>query len=137
MCLIFALRLQIPQGAELIFSRHLRIDSMQLIEIDPVQAQAAEAAFAGRSQVFGLSIFNPLVGTRPVKAALSGDHQSWRIRVQRLGNNFFTHPGTVRVRGVDEIDSQLDSAPQNPDGLRPIRRFAPNPSSGDSHRAKS
>src|SRR6202022_73863 len=126
----------IPQSAELIFSRHLRIDSMQLIKIDLVQAQPAQAAFAGGSQVFWLSIFNPLVGTWPHIAALSGDHQPSRIRVQRLSYDFFTHTGTIGVRGVDEIDSQFDSAPQNPDGLSPIRRLAPDSISRDSHRAE-
>jgi hypothetical protein len=41
------------------------------------------------------------------------------------------------VRGVDEIDSQFDSAPQNPDGLSPICRLAPNSISRNSHRPES
>src|SRR5580698_5557924 len=66
----FPLCLQISQSAELIFSRHLGIDSMQLIEIDPVEAQPAQAAFAGRSQVFGAPILHPYIRTGPVEAAL-------------------------------------------------------------------
>src|ERR1700724_1830197 len=110
---------------------------MQLIKINPLQAQPAQAAFAGGCQVFRLSIFNPLVGTEPVKAALGGDHQPRRIGVQRLSYDFFTHAGTIGVRGVDEIDSQFDCAPQDPDGLSPIRRLAPNSISRDTHRAES
>src|SRR5258708_3253083 len=110
---------------------------MQLIKIKPVQAQAAQAAFPGGSQVFRLSIFNPPVGTWPQVAALGGDHQPFRIRVQRLRYDLFTHAGTIGVRGIDEIDSQFDSAPQDPDGLRPISRLAPNSISRDSHRAES
>jgi hypothetical protein len=87
--------------------------------------------------VFRLSVFNPSVGTRAIKAALCGDHEPWRIGVQRLSYDFFTHAGTIGVRGVDEIDSQLDSAPQNPDSFGPVRRFAPNSISRDSHRAES
>jgi len=98
---------------------------MQLIKIDSVQPQSAQAAFAGGSQVFWLSVFNPLVGTRPHKAALSGDHQSCRIRVQRLSDDFFANVGTVGVCGIDKIDSQFDGAPQNPDGLSPICGLAP------------
>src|SRR6202140_4561374 len=133
----FSLRLQILQSTELIFSRHLRIDSMQLIKIDSLQAQPAQAAFASGSQVCRLSIFNPLVGTWAVKAALGGDHQPRGIGVQRLSYDFFTHAGTIGVRGVDEIDSQFDCAPQDPDGLSPIRRLAPNSISRDTHRAES
>src|SRR3981189_1074918 len=110
---------------------------MQLIQINPVQAQPAQAAFAGGSQVFWLSIFDPLVGTWPIKASLGGDHQIFRIRMQRLGYDFFSHARTIGVRRVDEIDSQFDSAPQNPDSLSPICRLAPNSIPRDSHRAES
>src|ERR1700688_2244157 len=133
----FPFGLQILQCAELIFSRHLWIDSMQLIKIDALQPQSAQAAFARGSQVFWLSVFNPLVGTRPHKAALRGDHQSSRVRVQRLSDDFFANVWTVGVRGVDKTDSQFDGAPQHPDGLRPICGPAPNSFSGDSHRAES
>src|ERR1700687_370968 len=109
---------------------------MQLIKINPVQAQPPQAAFTGRSQVFGLSIFNPLVGTWPHIATLGGDHQPCRIRVQRLSYDLLTHAGTIGVRGVDEIDSQFDSAPQNPDCLSSVRMFAPNSTSRDSRRAE-
>src|SRR6266478_1892885 len=132
----FPLLLQIAQSTELIFSRNLRIDSMQLIKINSVQAQPAQAPFTGGSQVFWFSIFNPLVGTWPHIAALGGDHQPCRIRVQRLSYDFFTHAGTIRVRGVDEIDSQFHSPPQNPDGLRAVGRLAPNSNSRDAHRAE-
>src|SRR5207245_9598974 len=54
-----------------------------------------------------------------------------------LSYDFFTHAGTIGVRSVDEIDSQFDSTPQNPDGLSPICRLAPNSISRDSHRAES
>src|ERR1700724_789127 len=110
---------------------------MQLIKIYPFQAQAAQAAFAGGTQVFWLSILNPLIRTWPIKAPLRGDHQICRIGMQRLSYDFFTHAGTIGIRGVDEIDSQFDRAPQNPDGLSPIRRLAPNSISRDTHHAES
>src|SRR5262249_32466152 len=110
---------------------------MQLIESNLVQAQTAQAAFAGGPQVLWLPVFNPLVGTWPHISTLGGDHQPCRIRVQRLGYDFFTYAGTIGIRGVDEIDSQLDRAPQNSHNLSPIRRLAPNSVSRDSHRAES
>jgi hypothetical protein len=101
----FSLRLQIFQSAELFFRWHLRIDSMQLVKINLVEAQPAQAVFAGGPQVLWLPVFNPLVGTWPDKTALGGDHQPCRIRVQCLGYDFFTHSRTIGIRGIDEIDS--------------------------------
>ena len=60
--------------------RGLWVDPMQLIEIDAVQAQPPKAAFAGGLQVFGRSVFHPLVGTRPIKTTLGRDHEAFRIR---------------------------------------------------------
>src|SRR4029077_12600731 len=45
----------------------------------------------------------------------------------------FTHVRAIGVRGVDEIDSQFDSPPQDPDGLSAIRGLAPDSISRDSH----
>src|SRR4029077_21254180 len=102
-----------------------------------LKVQPAQAAFASRSQVFWPSIFNPLVGTRPYIAALGGDHQPCRIRVQCLSYDFFTHAGTMGIGAVDESYAQFHSASQNPDGLCPARRLAPNSIPRNSHRAES
>ena len=133
----FSLRLQILQSAELIFSPHLRIDPMQLIEINAVQAQPSQAVFACRSQMLRPSVFDPLIRTWPIKAALGGNHQPSGIRVQRLSYDLFADARTIGVGSVDEVDSQFDSATQNPYGLAPICRLAPNSISSDSHRAES
>jgi hypothetical protein len=87
--------------------------------------------------VFWLSVFNPFVGTWPAKAGLGSDHEVRRIRVQRLRYDFFAHVRAIGIRGIDEIDSQLDSAPQHPDGLGPIRGLSPNSLPRNSHRAES
>src|SRR4029077_2621726 len=130
-------RPQVPQSTELVFHWHLWIDSMQLIKINLVHPQPAQAGFAGSSQVFWSSVFNPLVGTWPRITAFGGDYQACRIGMQRFSDDFFTHAGTIRIGGVDKIDSQFDSAPQNPNSLRPVCGLAPNSISGDSHRAES
>src|SRR4029077_6509280 len=102
-----------------------------------LKVQPAQAAFASRSQVFWLSIFNPLIGTWPYIAALGGDHQPCRIRVQCLSYDFFTHARTIRIGSIDEIYAQFHSASQDPDGLCPVCRLAPNSVSRNSHRAES
>jgi hypothetical protein len=128
-----SLRLQLLQSADLIFSRHLRIDSMQLIKINPVETQPAQAALAGGSQVFRRPVLELLVGTGPTKAALGSNYQAYRIRVKRLRDDFFTHVRTVGVRRIDKVDSQFHGSPQNSDSLSSILRLAPNSFSRESH----
>jgi len=89
---------------------------MQLIKINAVQPQAAEAAFTGGSQVFRLSVFYPFVGTGPVEAALRGNDQICRIRVQRLGYDLFTHSGPIGIRGIDKIESFVNEVIKEPEG---------------------
>src|SRR6202166_178839 len=110
---------------------------MQLIKINSVKAQAAQAALAGGSQVPRLSVLYPFVGTRAVETALGGDYQACGIRIQRLRDNLFTHMRSIGVSGVDEVDSQFHSTPQNANGLGPICGLSPNSGSSDSHRAES
>src|ERR1700690_305984 len=110
---------------------------MQLIKINPIQTQSAQATFASGSQVLRLSILNPAVRTRPFKTALRGDYEICRIRMQSLGDDFLAHARTVRARGVDEIDPQFDRAPQHAPTFSSICRLAPNSISRDPHRAES
>src|SRR6185436_8845980 len=106
---------------------------MQLIKINALETQPPQATFAGGSQVFRPSIFDPLVGTRALEPSLGGDHQAGRIGVQGLGYDFFADARTVGVGGVDKIDPQFDGAPQDADGLISIGRLAPNSISREPH----
>ena len=90
--------LQVLQRAELIFGRHFRVDPMQLIKIDPVETQTAQAAFAGGPQMLGSSVLSPLIRTRTFQAALGGDHESSRVRMESLGDNFFADIGNRSSR---------------------------------------
>src|SRR5260221_12355438 len=97
--------MKLHKSSVLLFSRIFRIDSMQLIKINPAHAQPPQAAFAGGSQVLWPSVFYPAVGTRPLETALCRDYEVSRIRVKSLGYDLFTHSRAVGVRGVDEINS--------------------------------
>jgi hypothetical protein len=110
---------------------------VQLIEVDPVEAQPAQAALAGESEVFRITIFNPLVGTSTQISALGGYHQACRIRVQSLGNDLFAHSRAIGVSRVYEIDTQFDCASQNTDSLITIRGLTPDSIARNSHCTKS
>src|SRR5580698_2609818 len=115
-----AFRLQVLQRSELVFDWNFRIDSIQLIQVNSAQSQPAQASFACGLQMLWISVFDPTVGTRPLEATLCSNHQVGRIGVQSLGYNLLTHIRPVRVCGIDEIDPQFDSSPQDPDSLGPI-----------------
>jgi hypothetical protein len=57
--------------------------------------------------------------------------------VQSLGYDLFTHPRTIGIRGIYEIDTQFDSPPQDPDGLGTVSGLTPNSISGNPHCAES
>src|ERR1700674_2564620 len=112
----------------------LGVDPMQLIEIDPVEAQPPQAPFARRLQMFWLSVFNPLVRTRPLEATFRRDDDALRIGIQSLGNDSLAHMGSVRIRSVNEIDPEFDCTSHDANGLTPIRGFAPDSLAGEPHR---
>jgi len=110
---------------------------VELIEVDVVDPQAAETAFAGGSQMFRAAVFDPLVGAGALESTLGGDYQVGGIRMQRFGDELFADVGAVGVGGVDEVDAEFDGAAQDVDGFGVILGRTPNAFSGDAHGAKT
>src|SRR5207302_7868107 len=77
-----ALLLQIPQGAELIVERHGGIDAVQLVQLDALELEAAQAAFTGGAQVLRSTVWRPLIGAGAFEPSLAGDHQLGWIRIE-------------------------------------------------------
>src|SRR5580692_5258464 len=132
-----ALRLEIFERAELIFRGNFGIDAMQLIEVDAVETETTQAAFASGAEVLGLSVFNPAIGAGTIEAALGGNDQVGWIRLQGFGDDFFADVGAVGIGGVDEVDTELDGAAQNSNGFGAIGRLTPDAVSGDAHGAET
>jgi hypothetical protein len=57
--------------------------------------------------------------------------------MQGLGDETFANFGAVGIGRVDEIDSQLQRAPQDCDCLRMIGRFSPDAIARELHCAES
>src|SRR4051812_3003816 len=116
---------------------HLGVDPVQLIATNPVEAQPPQAPFARRLQMFRLSVFNPLVRTRPLEATLRRHEDAFWIGIQSLSNDSLAHIGPVRIRRVKEIDAEFRCASHNPKGLTPIRGLAPDSLPGEPYRTQS
>jgi hypothetical protein len=57
--------------------------------------------------------------------------------MQSFGDDFFTNFGTVRIGGVDEVDTEFDGAAQNSNRFGAIGRLTPDAVSGDAHGAET
>src|ERR1700722_15028270 len=79
----------------------------------------------------------PLTLARADESALGRDDEIRRIRIQRLRNDLFAHVWAIGIRGIDEIDTQLERAPQHPQRLAAISRRTPHARARQAHRTKA
>ena len=89
-------------SAELFVARDSRIDSMELPEIDLLDAESPEAAFGLCNQIRGTSIGNPLVGTRTRQTRLGSDKQPF-IGVKGLADQFLRNIGINRLTRFNRL----------------------------------
>ena len=116
--------------------RHVRVDAMQLVKIDALELQSPQAPLTRLAQMLRPTVRHPLCGARAHLAALGRDHQTTRIRMQRLGDETLADVRAVSIRGVDEIDAELERTPQHPACLGRILRLTPDGRPGDAHRTE-
>ena len=131
------LLLQIPQGAELIVERHGGIDAVQLVQLDALELEPAQARFTGGAQVLRSAVRRPMTGAGTLEPALGGDHQLRRIRIEGLGDEALAHRRAVGVGRVDQIDAELERPPQHGDRLGVVARLAPDSLAREPHRAEA
>ena len=72
-------------GVELLVARHLRIDAVQLPEVDPLDAEAAQARLRLRRAGIRGGRSAPTIGAGPRETALGGDEQAL-VGMQRLAD---------------------------------------------------
>ena len=101
---------------------------MQLIQIDPLELQAAQARVACVPEIFGTAVADALL--QPVaETALRGDDEPLRIGMERLGDDLLAYACAVDVGGVDQRHAQLDRTAHDADALLAV--------ADDTHRAET
>ena len=105
----------------------LGIGRVQLVEVDAIEAQTAQASLARLAQVLGPPVPRPGAGALAEEPALGGDHEALRVGVQRLGDQELAHLGAVGVGRVDQVHAQLDGAPQDAQRVLAVVGPAENP----------
>jgi hypothetical protein len=130
-----ALLLQQEQLTDLVGQRDLGVDAVQLVEVDPLHAQVAQAQFGLLPQVLGAAERAPVVRARAGEPALGGDHQVLGVRVQGLADELLADERAVGVGGVDEVHAQLGGPAQHAHGLLGVLGVAPHSGARQLHRA--
>src|SRR6266516_1854989 len=109
---------------------------MQLPQIDSLEFQSLETFIDSLCQILRSPVLQPLSRTGPGLTAFGRNHQAFWIGIQRFSNEELVRFWTVSIGSVDEIDAQLDCAPQNFLRVLSIRRPTPDPLARQPHRPK-
>src|SRR5215475_10039200 len=110
---------------------------MQLVEINAIEFQSAQTPFASVAQMFWISIFRPAIRAGAVEAAFGSDDEAGGVGIQRFGDDFLAHARAVIIRGVNEVDAEIDGTAKHADGFAAIGGFAPNTLASDAHCAEA
>src|SRR5277367_3974701 len=106
---------------------------MELINIDPVEAQPLEAAFQRLSEMLRTGIMSPLARTGTLPSALGGNDKPRRVGIQRFGDQLFRDVRAIRVCRVDQVNVQFNRAPQGRKGCSVVGGRPPDTGAGDTH----
>ena len=77
---------QLRQFTDRVLKGNLGVRTMELIQVNALQAQTPQAAFQRLPKVFGASVLWPLVGASTQQPPLGRDDQVFWIGVERFGN---------------------------------------------------
>src|ERR1041385_6565014 len=109
---------------------------MELPKIDPVELETLEAVIDALLQIIRLAVRHPLVRPGSRVATLCRDDETFRIRMERFGDEQLARLGGVALGGINKIHAELDRAFQDTFGFLAIFRPTPDAVTGDAHRAK-
>ena len=120
-----ALLLEGDECTDRVLQRHRGVGPVELVQRDLFELEPSQASLAGLDQVVRPAVLRPLPGTGALEAALGRDHEIIRVRRQRLADELLADVRTVGVGGVDEVDAELDRAPQHRLRLVAVGGLAP------------
>src|SRR5204862_4974937 len=91
--------------------RDMRVDAVQLVQIDEIGPETLQAVVDGRSHVLGTSIarnveLHPIGG----ETDLRGEKRALAMPDERVAHELFVRERPVDVGGVDEIRAEVQRA---------------------------
>jgi hypothetical protein len=119
---------ELRHRADRLLDRDFRVHAMLVVEIDVVGAQALERAVDRAPNVIrgAIEVANGghVAGDRVVHSPgeLGGDHILVAVPFDRTADQLLVGEWAVELRGVDEVDSDLEPALNGPDRLALVCR---------------
>jgi len=129
----FSLVLHLAERAEGFFEWGARIDAVKLVEFDALEFEATEAHFNAMNEVAGAANVLGFGGALASDAALGGDDEVGRIRMQGFADEAFGDFRAVGVGGVDKGDAERDGAAEDAAGFVWIAWFTPGTFANEAH----
>ena len=121
------------ERAERLFERRARVDAVELVEVDALELEAAQAHFDTLDEVAGAAHVLGFGGALARDAALGGDDHAMRVGRERFADEPLGDLGAVGVCGVNERDAQFDGAAQHAAGFGCVGRLAPRAFAHQAH----
>src|SRR5262249_8153602 len=113
-----ALRNEPRHGADGVLDRHARIDAVDVIKIDHLDAQPLEACLAGDRHVIGLAVDAAALAAGAAGVAeFAGDEELVAPAFDRLGDQLLVDAGRIGVGRVEHGDAEVDAAVDGRDRL--------------------
>ena len=132
-----ALRLQLLDRRKRLLDRHLRVDAVQLPEVQLVGLEMPETHLDLLLQVLRTAHDGPTIGAGPYKPRLGRNHQALLVGSQRLADQDLVHVGAVAVSGIDEVDSELHGPAQHLLGCLTVLGLSPDTVARQAHPTKA
>ena len=110
---------EVGERADAVLDRHVRIDAVELVEIDVRDAESLQARVARRADVLGPPVHAAHAGIPGLAhdAALRREHHALAAIADRAADQLFVGERTVHVGRVEQVDAEVERAVDRGDRL--------------------
>src|SRR5216684_2058758 len=102
---------ELRHGSDGFFNRRVGIDAMLVIQIDRLNPQPPEAAFAGLANIVGFAVQGAGTGGFGITddAEFRGQHNFVALAFEGAAHKLLVRVWAVNVGGIEEIDAEFKS----------------------------
>ena len=111
---------QVAQGTHAVLDGHLLVPAVQVVQVDAVRLQPAQAVFAVAAQGLGAPVddaFDAIVELHTTHAALAGQREAAAVGTQHAAHQGFVGAEAIECRRVEQRDTGIQRAQQHALGI--------------------